>query len=405
MLKARYVFPVTADPIPDGVVVIEHDRIVAINEGVRADEAEDLGNVALLPGLVNAHTHLEFSDLPAPLARPGVGLVDWIETVLAWRRRVANTVRRPVELGLEECARQGVTAVGEIAQPNWPTGAFERSGLDAMVFLELIAPTAARVAPMLAQAQEHLALPPSPRIRGGLCLHAPYTVHPRLLAQTAEIAAARRTPLAMHLAESREELEFLRSGSGPFRQLLESVEGWDAHAIVPGTRVLDYLRILSSAPRVLVVHGNYLDDDEIDFLSEHRHRMAVVYCPRTHAYFQHAPYPLGKLLAAGVTVALGTDSRASSPDLSVLAEMRLVARRGWASPAQTLAMGTLAGARALDMNDRLGSLDPGKLANLAIVSLPDRDAEDPYALLFDSELPVVGTCLRGSIRWAKSRDA
>jgi cytosine/adenosine deaminase-related metal-dependent hydrolase len=118
--------------------------------------------------------------------------------------------------------------------------------------------------------------------------------------------------------------------------------------------------------------------------------MAVVYCPRTHARFRHPDYPLAKLLSAGATVALGTDSRASSPDLSVLAEMRFVARRFPAiAPSTVLRLGTLLGARALGRDHAFGTLEPGKRADLAAVALADRAPRDPHKLLFDSDLPVI----------------
>ena len=123
-------------------------------------------------------------------------------------------------------------------------------------------------------------------------------------------------------------------------------------------------------------------------------RMAVVYCPRTHDWFAHGAYPLEKMLAAGVTVALGTDGRGSSPDLSLLAEMRFAARQ---HPAvgldRILQMGTILGAKALGWEQHVGSLEPGKQADLAIVALPDRDAADPHELLFDSDEPVVACYL------------
>ena len=124
--------------------------------------------------------------------------------------------------------------------------------------------------------------------------------------------------------------------------------------------------------------------------------MAVVYCPRTHAWFGHPPYPLEKMLAAGASVAVGTDSRASSPDLSLLAELRHVARSRPAIPPQVvLQLGTSRAAAALDCDRESGNLAPGKWANLAVVALPDRDAADPYELLFDSDGPVVRTYYRG----------
>ena len=165
---------------------------------------------------------------------------------------------------------------------------------------------------------------------------------------------------------------------------------------LPHRRVLDDLHVLATAHRALVIHGGRLDDCELRFLAENAARMAVVYCPRTHAWFQRPHYPLEKMLAAGVTVSLGTDGRGSSPDLSVLAEMRCVARQhpSIALPL-ILRMGAIDGARALGREIDVGTLEPGKRADLAIVALPKHDAGDPHELLFDSEEPVVACYCRG----------
>ena len=139
-----------------------------------------------------------------------------------------------------------------------------------------------------------------------------------------------------------------------------------------------------------------MDDEEIAYLGQNTARMSVVYCPQTHEFFRRAAYPLEKMLAAGVSVALGTDGRGSSPDLSLLNEMRCVARR---HPAvgldRVLQMGTLSGARALGLESEVGTLEPGKRADLAIVALPDRDAADPHELLFDPAARVVACYCRG----------
>ncbi len=125
----------------------------------------------------------------------------------------------------------------------------------------------------------------------------------------------------MHLAESPEELRLLSHGDGPFRDLLADRSMWDESAIPAGTRPLDYLRMLAAAPKALVVHGNYLSAEELQFLATHAASMSLVYCPRTHGFFEHSPYPLRQALDLGVRVAIGTDSRASNPDLSLLAEL------------------------------------------------------------------------------------
>jgi cytosine/adenosine deaminase-related metal-dependent hydrolase len=169
---------------------------------------------------------------------------------------------------------------------------------------------------------------------------------------------------------------------------------WDAAAIPRGSRPMDYLRMLAEAPRAVVIHGNYLDEEERTFLAANRDRMSLVYCPRTHAYFAHPPYPLAELLAAGVRIAFGTDSRASNPDLDLMAEMRFVAQTFLGiNPLEILHMGTLAGAEALGRSADIGSITPGKLANLVAVPISmdvrDKPADLLAMVLFGSDSPYV----------------
>jgi cytosine/adenosine deaminase-related metal-dependent hydrolase len=203
----------------------------------------------------------------------------------------------------------------------------------------------------------------------------------------------------MHVAESREELELLRDGEGAFKDLLEERSMWDAEAIPRGSRPLDYLQMFSESPRALVIHGNYLDQEELEFLAARRERMSLVYCPRTHAYFSHAPYPLEQALDLGVQIALGTDSRASNPDLSLLAEMRHAFRtHPNIEPQQILRMGTLCGAEALGRHAEVGSITPGKLANLVAVPLKGISKGQPndwLAQAFEAELPPSAVWCRG----------
>ena len=398
-LKGRYVFPIVGEPVPDGVVAISADRIRRVGTRLAEGPVEDLGNVAIIPGLVNAHTHLEFSHLPKPLGRRGIGITEWIGQVIECRSSTAQEPALAVEQGIHESIQSGITALGEIAQPDWSAGSFHGRALDATVFLELIGPTEDRAPAAVDLAGRHLDTAASTGSwRGGLSPHAPYSVHPRLLRAAVSLSTARRVPLSFHLAESREEMELLRSRSGPFREMLERFGAWDADSFNSGTRPLDYLHALGSAHRVLIVHGNYLDEEEISYLGGRADRMAVVYCPRTHAFFAHDDYPLQQFLSAGATVALGTDSRASSPDLGILAEMRQVAQmHPSVSPATILRLGTFEGSKALGLARQAGSLEPGKYADLAIVSLPDRASSDPHELLFDNDARVVARYWHGVV--------
>jgi aminodeoxyfutalosine deaminase len=320
--------------------------------------------------------------------------------VITWRRDQLLDSPASVAAGLRECSRQGVTTVGDISQPEEPDDAYKHSSADGIRFVEFIAPNAGFVPnlsdlllrdfPCRQQAKISAAW------RFGLSPHAPYSVHPILLKVLANFSDVRKVPLAMHVAESREELRLIERGDGPFRDFLEEREVFDPAAFPGGKRPLDYLKLLALAPLALVVHGNYLDDEEIAFLADNAATMAVVYCPRTHAFFRHDRYPLEKMLAAGVTVALGTDSRASSPDLSLLAEMRFVAKQyPEIGRERILSLGTIDAARAMGRADEIGSLEAGKAANLAIVALPEANAGDPHRLLLESDGRVVQTWFHG----------
>ena len=400
-LRARYLFPVESPVIADGVITIEQGRITAVGENTSGRPPKDLGNVAILPGLVNAHTHLEFSDLAHPLGYPGMALPAWISEVIKHRRGRDEDAQRAIAAGLQESLSFGTTLLGEISTS--PSSADPPlAGLPRLIaFRELIGLSLNRVDENIELARKHIdQLSSGECLHAGLSPHAPYTVHPQLLDRVVELSRPARVPLAMHLAESPEELQLLRDGSGPLRDMLIDLNAWDPTAIPHGARPLDYLRKLAKAERALVIHGNYLDDEEIAYLADRADQMAVVYCPRTHEYFQHAPYRLTEMLQAGVTVALGTDSRASNPDLSVLAEMRAVRRlHPQVSGEDILRMGTLSGAKSLGMADHLGSLRIGKTADLSIVALSGDDG-DPHELLWDERAAPRETWIRGRVAFS-----
>ncbi|MFO0789115.1 MAG: amidohydrolase family protein [Pirellulales bacterium] len=405
-LRARYVFPVDRPPIEDGVVVLQGERILAVGGRDIGDNAVDLGEVALLPGLINAHTHLELSNLRQPLGQPGMLLVDWVRLVISERGRRDYTVDTAIESGLRESLAAGVTSVGDISSVAGQ--APPSTQLDLTRFLEVIAFSRARAESAFGALAARLSsqLSASGRvqraqtdIRLGISPHAPYTVSPELLAKLIALAQHQRLPVAMHIAESREERQLLEHGTGPFQELLDERSMWDAAAITRGSRPLDYLRALAEAPRALAIHGNYLDAAELKFLAERRVNMSLVYCPRTHRFFQHEPYPLAQALAAGVRVAVGTDSRASNPDLSVLAELQFISRQNpTLDPYLILSMGTIDGAEALGRAAEVGSLAPGKLANLVTIALPESRAATPADALghiFASDARVENVWLNG----------
>ena len=389
-------FPVDRPPIGGGCVTATEGRIVELSKKP-SGPVRDLGDVAILPGLVNAHTHLEFSGLASPIGTPGVSLPDWIRQVMASREETKEQTQEAISQGLAECIRFGTTSVGEISQPGWPAECFEGRPLDTTIFLECMGLSETRTKESLEAAQEHLAAAKGQHDwLAALSPHAPYTVGFDLLEALVDLSARHHVPLALHLAESPEELELMQTAGGPFAQLLKERGVWNQEAFRPGTKPLDYLKRLCRAHRALAIHGNFFESEEVAFVAAHSDRISVVYCPRTHAFFGHPPHPLPQLLAAGASVALGTDSRASNPDLDLLTEMRFAAREFPELSAETiLRLGTLDGAVALGLSEESGSLTPGKWANLTIVPLPYVVSTDPHESLLATDAPVVATWYRG----------
>lgn len=396
--KARYVFPVASPPIADGVVTIDAGRIIAVGRQAVRCHTTDLGNVAILPGLINAHTHLEFSGLNAPLGTPGMSLPDWIRLVAGYRRQVSpasNSIH--IARGLMECWATGTVALGDIATTagSFPSNLEGNERMDTTIFLESIGLRQELIESRLAASHKYLSDGAAQCWRHGLSPHAPYSIHPRLFDGLLNLASQHKVPLAFHLAETLEELDLLATGGGPFRELLIGLGAWDETAIPRGTRPIEYLHALvRSDVQALIIHANYLDDEEIRLVASHPDRLTVVYCPRTHAYFGHAPHPLPKLLAAGANVALGTDSRASNPDLDLLEEIRFVARRFPELPSGLpLELGTLMAARAMELEHRLGTIEPDKDAAMVSVPLANGDATDPHLLIYESTHSASPVCV------------
>jgi cytosine/adenosine deaminase-related metal-dependent hydrolase len=211
-------------------------------------------------------------------------------------------------------------------------------------------------------------------------------------------AVRRRLPVMMHVAESREEAELLATGGGAFRSLLEQLGAWRPDSPPRLVPVADWITLLAKAPRGVVVHGTFLPEDQtaLSRLARHRDRLCVAVCPRTTLALSGRLPPVAAFRAAGIRVAIGTDSRASNPDLSVLAECRALVEGGAVSPAESLTMATRQGAWALGFERRCGILSPGRSADLAIL-LPAGRYDDPHEAAVDPATQVAATCRRGCV--------
>tara|TARA_R110002111_G_scaffold256979_2_gene324611 strand:+ start:98995 stop:100221 length:1227 start_codon:yes stop_codon:yes gene_type:complete len=375
ILKARWVFPVEGPPLERAIVEVEGSRIAAVYAGDHP-RAVDLGNAALIPGLVNAHTHLEFSHLPRPLT-PAAPFTDWIRSVMQSRFAGSVPVEQSILKGMKESLEAGTTCLGEIATSDKSLQLLQQaeSAPHAVVFRECLGFSAGRIAEQARIAADFLEQIPSRNdsrcIHLGLSPHAPYSVHPDLYLKLIQQARDQGAPVAVHLAETPGELELLECKQGPFVELLTELGLWDPQIICDGARMYDYLAPLSELTSALAIHGNYFGETEIEFLKQSP-QISVVYCPRTHHYFGHRRHPWLEMIGHGINVAIGTDSRASNPDLSLWNEL-LFLREAFPDVATDLILecGTLAGARALEMSQERGSLAIGKRADLALIQLPD----------------------------------
>ncbi len=393
-ITARWIAAADQPPIEDGWLEIADGRILTVEKRAGRTAEHDFGDAIILPGLVNPHTHL---DLTGALDQtpPQEIFPDWLREVIAYRKtRSPEQVAADIADGIHQSIQAGTTLLGDIAAGGMSWDAIAASPLNAVVFYELLGLTADRaqtsVEAGMYWAQTHaqtywvqndtLTL----RLRPGLSPHAPYSFRFDRLTDIASIPV----PIAIHFAESLDEIDLIADHDGEFVPFLEELGVWDP----TGLPVLDGgAHPLQAAKQLLLIHGNYLPADAAIPAGA-----TVVYCPRTHAAFEHPPHPFREWLQRGIRVALATDSLASNPDLSVLAEARFVfAEHPDIDPATLLNMITQTGAAALGFGDICGAIKPGMAADLCIVYLPREASIDPLRGVFATTTPVRAVFIDG----------
>jgi cytosine/adenosine deaminase-related metal-dependent hydrolase len=395
--RASWVVPISGSPIRDGWVMVDGGRIAAVGPcgPAAASTDRDLGDVALMPGLVNAHTHLELSHLRDAVP-PSSSFVDWIRGVIAARRQrpaPASEILQGVNTAIEEAVACGTALVGDVGNTLVTFPPLARSALAAMVFNELIRFNGAEAAAVVEQARRQLeALQPTDLVRTSLAAHAPYSVAPRVFREIRR--AIERDPCArcsVHLSESVEEVEFIRTGQGPWRTMLEELGAWDPSWVAPGVSPVQYLDDSGFLDeRVLAVHGVQMSPSDLARLAARK--TTLVTCPRSNRYTGAGDPPLEAFYASGVRVAVGTDSLASAPSLSVFDELAVMRTLAPKVPASALLdSATRQGARALGFGLEFGSIEPGRRARLLAVSLPPGTE--------DVEEYLVGGVQPEEIRW------
>jgi cytosine/adenosine deaminase-related metal-dependent hydrolase len=346
-----------------------------------------------MPAAINAHTHLELTEYAGAIPE-GLPFAEWIVAVVrASRQRTQADFQRASEAGVRMLLANATAAVGEICTHGASVEPIVASGLRGVVYYELLGVDPEQAPAILARGQRQLKMwaerYPGASVRFGLSLHTPYTVSARLFQLASEWRRAEGAPLCIHAAESQAETQWLLDGSGPIADTIYASAGWPiTPRMAPGCSPMAYLERLGVlAAHPMLVHGVQVSQDDLDLLA--RRRIAVAHCPRSNVRLGCGRMPYAAYERTGVRVALGTDSLASAPSLSLWDE----AAAAYAthrdagetvSPATLLRHATLDGAVALGVENELGSLESGKLAQLACASLSplsEREREDAQSVL------------------------
>ena len=344
--------------IPNGAVEVEAGRIVGVRRCRRESKAVDHGPGVLMPALVNAHTHLSVSALKGRID-PSTGFIDWVKQLIAVRAGLSEdeVVSAAVHAALGARLR-GTGCVGEVGPIESGATAMRRADLHGVLFSELLGNDATA-----------LALPGSDsKVSFSYAGHALHTTAPAVLAQAKLASLERQAVFSLHLAESDDESEFLATGRGAWAMLLQSrgidFSSWDLRGERPVPRA-ERLGLLG--PDTVAVHCLDVSADDVETLA--RMGTSVCVCPRSNLALHRKLPDVDTFLAAGLTVALGTDSLASAPSLDLFEEMAFVAEHFPSLPPETiLSMTTVNGARALDRQGE-GRIAQGNAARLVYVGL------------------------------------
>jgi cytosine/adenosine deaminase-related metal-dependent hydrolase len=402
VLSADWLLPIEGEPVERGALAIEDGRITAVGTTDELGAGHHYPEAVIVPAFVNAHTHLEY----AVYAGFGDGLSfgPWLSLHIERKRRLERGDMEAIaRLGAAECLRSGVGTVGDLAFSGASAHACAELGLRAIVYLEVFGSDPDDALRQFEEKRGYVEAVLSDRVQLGVSPHAPYTCSTEVYA----VCAGLGLPVATHLNESTDELDWLLRGEGPWQavgELLIDPDGQSGIRRLAGAGLLD--------ERLVAAHCVKVDEEEIRLLAEHQ--VAVAHCPRSNALLGCGIAPLEALRAAGLRVGIGTDGVSSVPSHDVFEELRAVIsvararseRAGSITAGEALELATLGGAQALELDGEIGSLVPGKRADVAIVSLsgsPYLPWEDPAAAVVYGGTPerIAATLVDGQTRYER----
>lgn len=376
ILKARVIVPMDAPPIENGAVAVDDNSVVAIGnlrelQWLDDGPVVDLGEMALLPGLINAHCHLDYSMMRHAISPPK-SFTAWVQRINALKRSLdIDDFKVGIQKGFRELQRWGTTSVCNIESfpelmPDMPDPPIRTWWFYEMIDIRHRVMTDEVVAGALSFFRNR----PHSFSRFGLSPHAPYTSSPMLYELANACAETMTMLLTTHVAESCEEMEMFQHARGPLYDFMDSI----GRPMTDCGNVTPFEHLWRSGAingRWLLAHMNELTDGDFDLLAKlpRLHAPSVVHCPGSHAYFGHSPFKFRRFHELGINVCVGTDSLASTDSLSLFAEMRRLGEtEPWLTPKQLVDTVTLNPAKALRRQGRLGRIGPGSSADL--IALP-----------------------------------
>jgi len=396
VFRARTILPISAPPIEDGAVCVRDGKIEAVGawKDLATADAVDLGDVVLMPGLINAHCHLDYSDMRGAILST-TEFSQWIRRLNDLKRtQTDEDYLAAISRGLDELRLSGTTTVFNIESYPELLLRIPRPSLRVWWMYELLdIRNRIHTEDVVAGALAFFGGQRNWLGGFGLSPHAPYTTSQALYELTRECCEKYGMPFTTHLAETDEEFAMFVCGSGQLYGFLASLgrNMSDTGGITPVAKLLGANLVPKGA---LLAHMNVLADSDWDIISRKSADFSVVHCPNCHEYFQRPPFPLEEFLSRGVNVCLGTDSLASNRCLNMFVEMRSLRRaHPEVTPRQAIEMATIHGAQAIGQSGKLGEITPGAEADL--IALPIVPEGDVWEAVVHFNAPVEWTMVGG----------
>ena len=404
IFAASYILPISSPPVAGGAVAVDNGRIVDLGplaelRKVHTAPVREFSGCTIMPGLVNAHTHLELTHFPSWKLRKGIDYsprtyVDWVIQVIKIRRALSHDeLVSSVREGIRKSLECGTTTLGDILTDRNLLSVYQDSPLSGRLYCEAIGQDPVQCEAALHSLERTIGFFDRGSLLPGLSPHAPHTLSAHFMGEIAALARRLSVPAAIHLAESPEETAFLHDSTGKIAELLYPFASWEDY-IPPPRRTtpaayLDSLGVLN--PETAVIHCVHVTPADAEILKQRG--VSAVLCPRSNDRLAVGHAPALLLKKAGIPLSLGTDSLASNDTLSLWDEMRFLLRQfpGVFTPEEALEMATLGAARALHVEDAAGSLEKGKRADFLVMKAPPvrSGAELPEVLIEAGQLEEV----------------